>query len=85
MPRALAERPEMDFRQAYYYSAYQSLAKSRRAGMNGPLAIPVSEILSYCELFYIAKLNERERLFRYVNSLDSAYLDYVAEKLKSKS
>lgn len=53
--------------------------------MGGPLPVPVSEILAYCQLFYIAKLNERERLFRYINSLDNAYLDYVGEQSKSKS
>lgn len=84
-PKALEERPELDFRQQWYYTAYQSISRSRSVGMGGPLPVPVSEILAYCQLFYIAKLNERERLFRYINSLDNAYLDYVGEQSKSKS
>lgn len=84
-PRALLDRPELDYRQAYYYSAYQCMSRSRNAGMGGALPIPVSEILAYCELFYIAQLDERARLFRYVNSLDNAYLDWAAERSKSNS
>jgi hypothetical protein len=53
--------------------------------MGGAMPIPVSEILAFCNLFYIAQLNERERIFRYVNSLDNAYLEYQAEKSKSNS
>lgn len=53
--------------------------------MGGALSIPVSEILSYCKLFYIATLDERERLFRYVNGMDNAYLDYAAEQSKKNS
>ncbi len=48
--------------------------------MSGPLRVPVSEILAYCTLFYISNITERERLFRYVNSLDSAYLSHVADQ-----
>jgi hypothetical protein len=75
----------LDFRQSYYYNTYQSLSRSRNAGMGGAMPIPVSEILAFCNLFYIAQLNERERIFRYVNSLDNAYLEYQAEKSKSNS
>ena len=82
---ALASRPELDMRQAYYYNAYQSMSRSRNAGMGGALPIPVSEILAYCELFYIAQLDERARLFRYVNRLDGAYLNWAAERSKSNS
>jgi len=84
-PRALLDRPVLDHRQAYYYVAYQAMARSRNAGMAGALPIPVSEILAYCELFYIAQLDERARLFRYVNRLDNAYLDWAAERSKSNS
>jgi hypothetical protein len=78
----LQSRPKLDQRQVYYYNAYQQMSRSRSAGMGGALPIPVTEILAYCELFYIAQLDERERIFRYVNRLDDAYLAHVAEKTK---
>ena len=81
-PKALQDRPVLDDRQAYYYSAYQAISGSRQVGMGGPLPIPVSEILAYCDLFYIAELNARERLFKYLKRLDNTYLDHVAEKSK---
>jgi hypothetical protein len=52
--------------------------------MAGPLPIPISEILSYCIMFQIDKLTERERILKYVNQLDSVYLDHIAEKQKQK-
>lgn len=51
--------------------------------MAGALPIPVNQILAYCDLYQIAELNERDRIFRYVNRLDEAYLKHVAEKQKS--
>lgn len=85
VPKALLSRPTLDLRQVWYYNAYQAMSRSRNAGAAGALPIPVSEILSYCELFYIAQLEERARLFRYVNRLDEAYLDHAAEKAKSRN
>jgi hypothetical protein len=78
----LRDRPVLDVRQAYYYGAYQSIARGRPVSMGGPLAIPVSEILAYCYLFKISKVNERDRLLRYVTMIDNAYLEYVGEKRK---
>jgi hypothetical protein len=65
-------------RQYHYYTAYQGVSRSRNVSMSGPLPIPVSEILSYCILFQIDNLTERERIFKFVNRLDSAYLEHVA-------
>lgn len=50
--------------------------------MAGPLPVPVSEILAYCLLFQIDNLTERERIFKYVNRLDSVYLDHAAKSSK---
>lgn len=81
----MRDRPVLDERQVYYYNAYQQMSGSRSVGMGGALPIPVSEILAFCNLFYISGLSERERLFKYVHRLDSAYLDHAAEKAKSSS
>lgn len=82
MPPALASEPRLDFRQAFYYAAFQDLTGSRNVSMAGALPIPVSEIKAYCELFNIAELEERSRILRYVKVLDNAYLTYVSEKQK---
>lgn len=42
----------------------------------------MSEILAYCIMFQIDNLTERERILRFVNRLDSTYLEHVAEKQK---
>lgn len=83
-PRALQDRPRLDTRQAYYYSVFQAIARSRAVGMAGALPIPASEILAYCSLYQIAELNERDRIFRYVTRLDETFLQVSAEKAKSK-
>lgn len=62
---------------------FQAVSRSRNAGMAGALPVPVSEILAYCDLYQIAELNERDRIFRYVNRMDEAYLKHTAEKQKS--
>lgn len=71
-------------RQYYYYTAYQALTRSRTVSMAGPLPIPISEILSYCILFQIDNLTERERILRFVNRLDSVYLEHVATQQAKK-
>lgn len=48
--------------------------------MAGPLPIPVSEILAYCELFKIQTIHERAQVFRSVTSLDNVYLTHVSKK-----
>lgn len=78
-------RPKLDFRQAHYYSIYQAIASSRPVGMAGGLPIPVSEILSYCTLFKVDQLHERDRIFKIVRLLDGVYLKFVAKQSKGKS
>jgi hypothetical protein len=80
----LRDRPVLDYRQYHYYTAYQTLSRSRAVSMAGPLSIPMSEILAYCIMFQIDNLTERERILRFVSRLDSTYLDFVAEKQKKK-
>lgn len=54
--------------------------------MSGPLPIDVIPVIrDYCELFYITNVDERDRLVRYVITLDDAYLEYVAEQRKTRA
>lgn len=84
-PPALRDRPKLDFRQVYYYNAFQAMSSSRTAGMSGAMPIPLTEIVAYCNLFYIAQLEEREQLLRYVSSMDRVYLEFAAKQAKSNS
>ena len=70
----------MTSRQGYYYSVYQDISGSRNVSMAGALPIPVSEILAYCELFKIQTLHERAQAFRFVSTLDIAYLTHISKK-----
>jgi hypothetical protein len=65
-------------RQYHYYTAYQAVSRSRNVSMAGPLPIPISEILAYFIMFEITNLSERERILKFVNQLDSIYLEHVA-------
>lgn len=76
----MARRPVLDSYEYYLYSFYQDLSASRSASMAGPLPIPVSEILAYCELFKIQTIHERAQVFRSVTSLDNVYLTHVSKK-----
>lgn len=53
--------------------------------MGGATTIPVTEILAYCELFKIAQLEERSRIFRYVGEMDSVVLDHYAKQSAKNS
>lgn len=85
VPNALRDRPTLDFRQTFYYNVFQCLSGSRNAAMGGVMAIPLSEVVAYFSMFNIAELNERERIHQHVSALDAAYMEYAAEKSKSKS
>jgi hypothetical protein len=84
-PKALLSRPSLDERLRYYYSAYNRVSRSRDVSMAGALPLKVSEIAAYCELFKIHSLNERERLFDCITTLDDVYLEHVANKQKANT
>lgn len=51
----------------------------------GPLEIPISEVLAYCELFKVHDLHDRTRIFKFVKRIDRAYLEVIAEKHKTEA
>lgn len=83
-PKALRDRPKLDIRQVYFYNAYQQLAGSRNVSMSGALPIPMSEIRAYCELYKIHDVEKIEALHDRITFLDGVYLEYAAEKSKTK-
>ena len=81
-PSALRDRPVLDAAQAYYMSIYRELSDSRRYTYGQPVCIPVSEVLAYCEMYYVHSVTEREVLARMVRVLDGAYLKVTSEQSK---
>lgn len=84
-PQALRDRPVLDRVQSYYMDAFQTITDSRRYTYGQPVPIPLSEILSYCQLFYIDSLTEREQLVKVVQALDNTYLKVTSEQSKPAS
>lgn len=79
VPPALLSKPILPPEGRDLWNAYNSLSGSRRIGLSaGP--IPVSEVLSYCELVGIADLDERELLLTVVQTLDILYFNRKKEK-----
>jgi len=48
------------------------------------LPIPLSEILSYFEMYYIKGVDERERILSRVRALDRAYVNHATEKIRDE-
>ena len=83
-PKALRDRPQLDFRQVQFFNAYQQLAGSRNVSMSGAMPIPVSEMQSYCSLFKIHNVEHIETLVDRITFLDGVYLEHAAEQSKKK-
>lgn len=84
MPPALARRPQLTFLQTYCFNAYQYVAGSRQAGMGGALPVPLNQIQSYFELFYIRDAELRELLLERIQFLDGVQLKHLADQQPKK-
>lgn len=84
-PGALLERPALTGLLGYYKDVFSDLASSRAYTTEGlALPIPLSEVLAYCELFGIAGLEERDRLYRMIRAMDTTFRKVVADQAKAK-
>lgn len=85
MPKALRDRPVLPPDLAFYKRLFTELSDSRSYTQHGqPLPIPISELVSYCEMFGIKQLSERQTFFRVIRALDRAYVDVSAERMKQQ-
>ena len=66
-------------------SAFRELTDSRPYTQAQPIPIPLSEILAYCQMYYIESLLERERLVKVVRILDNTYLKVSSEQRQADS
>lgn len=74
VPDAIANAPELDFGNDFYFSAYLELSSCRT---DGP--IPWTAIADYCRAFDLCD-DEVEDLMRVVRLVDSDILEYKAAK-----
>lgn len=78
-PTAIKDMPEIEYWERPYIEAFYTLSGSRQVGM-GVSAIPISEIIIYCDYF-----DEPDpELFLYLmQRMDSAYLEEYSKKQES--
>jgi len=76
-PPALLSRPVPHDDAAPYFEAFHALSPSRNMGFESAGAIPVGEILAYCELIGLKNDDDRRLMLRFVRVLDNAYLKAV--------
>lgn len=82
-PASLQNRPTLSTHLWYYREVYSDLSMSRNYTSEGmPLAIPLSEIHAYCEMFGVTDLGARERLLKMVRAMDGAYRKVVDQQQK---
>lgn len=83
IPDAIANAPDLYTGLELYYVAFMDLSASRALGSaEGPIPWPVIDY--YCRAMQFSE-EQREDAFYYIAAMDKAYLDFQAEKFKSKS
>lgn len=84
-PPALRDRPLLDERLSFYNDIFNEISESRTYSAAGtPLPLPVSEINSYFEMYYIDSLAEREIIHKMVRALDRAYVKLLSERAEEE-
>jgi hypothetical protein len=68
----------------WIWDAFCTLSDMRNVGMNGPLAITVDQILSYCILTGIRDPDHRDELLRYIQVLDPIWLRHYYDEAEKK-
>ena len=89
-PPALRTRPVLTNFESYFSAAFADLSESRTYSDNGyPAPIPISEYLSYFEMFKIDGLEERATMLHFLQALDRTFCEVkseqVTERLKAAS
>lgn len=86
VPAALADRPELFDDLEPIARAFSLLSSSRPmiAGFGGvvPSAIPLAEMLAYCQMFAV---EDRDEFVRLIHVMDDAYQTHVAKKRRDRS
>lgn len=80
----LKERPDIKESSLPFWRAYCLLASSRRVGM-GTGMIPLSEIVTYCDLILLDHPDDRLFLVEIITELDSFYISKMSDKKDKKN
>jgi hypothetical protein len=81
-PPALRNRVRLSPVESYFRDVFRALSRSRTITEKGfPRPLPISEILSYCQLFHIDRLDARETLLTYVQEQDAKYIEVVSQQV----
>lgn len=79
-PRPLLERPRLKKVDLPYQEAFLILHKARSTVMGASNPLSVTDILNLVCMGGIAYIGDRPKYLRLMQKLDTAYLDYQAEK-----
>lgn len=77
----MEDKPEIEDRLIFYWDAFHALSAARQSGMNGPQAISLAEVASYCSMASVADPTARMTLLEMVQAMDGAYLEVSYEKI----
>ena len=79
--KPLENKPELYSDLKLDFDAFNILSTSRPVGFSYG-AIPISEILAYCNMFGIDDYEERKEFIKRIKILDRAYLNFHNKKSK---
>jgi hypothetical protein len=82
--QALQNRPKLTQWVIEYWEAFHILGSSRIAHQGGIGPIPLTEIVAYMDAIYLFDVDERLKLIKMIQSLDSVYMKHVNEKAAHK-
>lgn len=79
-PSGLANRPSITNDDTPYLDGFRHLDRSRVYGQYGPLAITLTDVLSYLQLITEENVEERLKFLRVIQNMDGVYLEHAAQK-----
>lgn len=80
LPLGLANRPEEHQLGHHLMQAFNVLSSSRQYGMSGPQPISLAEMYSYCKMFALADVDERENFVATMQRLDATYMADISKR-----
>lgn len=83
-PSGLRDKPRVRQDDVKYLDSFRLLACSRGWGESGPQPITVVDVHAYLLLIEESEVDERLRFLRFVQGMDSVYLDHIAKKAAAK-
>ena len=83
IPSGLTNRPSTTSDDAQYLDGFRHLTRSRAYSQYGPLAITLTDVLSYLHLIREENVEERLKFLRLIQGMDGVYLEHAAQKSES--